>query len=239
MNYQTIMAFAEIKFFKQMVIADSLERLSELQSMYENVFKNANYDIKQNVFMMDNPDSGDRVVIQPERIVISIKSISNLEKCIIFIKEIYEKICGIIDLKDYLRIGIRFTVGREYDKLEKIDSIIKEKFFKETINTFGNEIFNIGMKCSFDKGNYKINLGINPMVEKEITIEAITGKPIGEEEKINLAIDLDFYTGYEVQPKEYTNDDVISLFESVMSEQAKMLEGIESIIGEENGCNSL
>lgn len=232
MKCQTIQAFAEIKLFKPINTTSYIECLNQLQRNYEEKFTNVNFDFKQSAFLMDNPVSGDRVIIQPERIVISIKSIIDLEENIIFIKEIYDQIYGILDLKNFLRIGIRFSVGEKYNDLQKIDSIIKRSFFNGHIDCLDDSIFNIAMRCSLDREKYKINLGINPMSERQIIIDATTGKEVGVEENINLAIDLDFYTGFEIQQREYTNDDVKFLFDSVFAEQGKILDKIQTIIGE-------
>ncbi len=224
-NFELNKIFIECRYPNNLLFND-MGKLNLLKNKLSKSLPQANYDKKNNVFIMINPTKRYTCNVFEDKVILKFDEPDDINVFKNITKQVIEETGLLLDINELQRIGVRAEWGLEFQDLRTIGNIIFERFYKineKDIQNLGIQIENPKVSFSLIKDRIKKNISIfGANVQVVEFANGIMEKNIN---KNMLLTDLDVYIGEKTTQKNFCKN-----LKALIIEQTSSIEEIKKLI---------
>lgn len=230
-NYVFNKIFIEARYNNALFFND-LNKIQSIIDEAQGIFPNSNFEPNQKILILNNLEKHYTANISANRFIVDVDRPKDFESVKIIAEELLRICTNNLNIKNFVRIGMRTFRGIPKNNLWEANKYIKEKLFKfddRLFNIVGNNISNLGISFMFTDGNYKTMLNIksasmqtfeinlNPTVVSEVNLSSMTKTQTVDEILIDSDVFQDGIVDVELAINNFIND-VIKINNSKINE---------------------
>lgn len=164
--------FVEAKY-KNALLFNDFAKLQIITKALEEVFPISNFNQANRQLSLNNVENRSVMNIYQDRLVIDMDRPSETEFSAIS-KQAIAKVIEVLEIENFLRLGIRSFRGIIVDNIEVAKDYIKNNYLKlnnRALYYLGDKILDYNFVISFSSSIYKVNFRLQPAVIQILEME--------------------------------------------------------------------